>query len=454
LEGDKISNLIEISELAVGNSKKLGVDEVEGFVQRQRIIEVLLERGEIQSERVKIRRGIGIRAIKDKSVGFSFASVLDERTIRETCKDAFSLARASPKNPDWVSLPLPKRIPPAPDGLYDDDLSSLTSDEALNIVLEGYETAKEVDPRVSIDEGKLIVSSTEIAISNSHGISLYDRGTSIAFYLICVAKEKGKASSFAYEYDISRTLKGFSARKVGELAAKKALLSLGAKSIRPFRGDVILSPDVASEILFAPLISSVNADNVQRGRSLWANRIGESVSVRSLTIIDDGLLPYGLGSSPFDAEGVPSQRTIVIENGVLKSFLYDSYTANKANRESTGNAAREGYSSPPYISASNLLVSPGTKSLEEMISEVDRGVIVNRFSGKVSNESGEFSGIAKQAIYIEDGEMRFPLRETMISGNTFESLNKIAAIGRDRRATMMDVYTPPILIEEITITSK
>ena len=446
--------MIEIAESAVKISKKLGVDEAEGFVQRQRVIEIVLERGEIQSERMKIRRGIGIRVIKDKRMGFAFASMLDQQTIQETCRDASKLASVSPRNPDWVSLPLPEKIPPAPEGLYDENLANLTLDEALNMVLEGYEAAKEVDSRVSIDEGKLMVSSTEIAISNSHGISLYGKGTFISFYLICVAKEQGEASSFAYEYDVSRTLKDFSARRVGELAARKALLSLGARRIKSFRGDVILSPEVASEILFAPLISNVNADNVQRGRSLWADKIGEPVSARSLTVIDDGLLPYGLGSSPFDAEGVPSQKTVVIESGILKSFLYDSYTANKVNKKSTGNAARESYSSPPSISISNLLISPGTKSLEEMISEVNRGIFVNRFSGNVSDESGEFSGVAKQAVYIEGGEMKFPLRETMISGNAFESLNRIVAIGRDRRATMMSVYTPPILVEEVTIVSQ
>ena len=446
--------MIEIAESAVRSSKKLGVDEAEGFVQRQRVIEIVLERGEIQSERMKIRRGIGIRVIKDKRMGFAFASMLDQQTIQETCRDASKLASVSPRNPDWVSLPLPEKIPPSPEGLYDENLASLTLDEALNMVLEGYEAAKEADSQVSIDEGKLMVSSTEIAISNSHGISLYGKGTFISFYLICVAKEQGEASSFAYEYDVSRTLKDFSARGVGELAAKKALLSLGARRIKSFGGDVILSPEVASEILFAPLISNVNADNVQRGRSLWADKIGEPVSARSLTVIDDGLLPYGLGSSPFDAEGVPSQKTAVIENGILKSFLYDSYTANKVNKKSTGNAARESYSSPPSISISNLLISPGTKSLEEMISEVNKGIFVNRFSGNVSNESGEFSGVAKQAVYIESGEMKFPLRETMISGNAFESLNRIVAIGRDRRATMMSVYTPPILVEGVTIVSQ
>ena len=446
--------LIEAAELAVRECEKLGVDEVEGFAQTQRMVEIVLERGEIQSERTKIRRGIGIRVIKDKSLGFAYASTLNTRVMRKTCRDAFKLAKVSPENPDWISLPLPKKVPPTPKGLYDEELANLAPDEILNMAIMGYDAVRSTDPRVSIDDGKLSVLSTEVAISNSHGISLEGKGTAVSFFLVCIAKEAGESSSFAFEYEVARTLKGFSTERVGELAAKKALLSLGARKVKPFKGEALLSPDVAAEVLFQSVVSSVNADNVQRGRSLWADKIGENVSNPDLTLVDDGLLPYGLGSSPFDDEGVPSQKTLLIDNGVLKNFLFDSYTANKANTESTGNAVRGGYSSLPSISISNLLVKPGTKSLEDLISEVDRGIIIHRFSGRVMTESGEFSGVSKQASYIENGEMKFPLKETMISGNAFESLKNIVEIGRDRRATMMNIYTPPILVKEINIVSK
>jgi len=449
-----MTGLIEAAEFAVKECEKMGVDEAEGFVQKQRTVEIVFERGEIQNERTKTQQGIGARVIKDKKLGFAYASTLNRQVVLKTCKDAFKLARISPENSDWISLPHPKKIPPTPEGLYDEDLASLTPDEILSMAIQGYDAVKKVDPHVSIDEGKLSIFLIEVAISNSHGISLEGKGTAASFFLVCIAKKGGESSSFAYEYEVSRTLRGFSTEKVGELAAKKALMSLGARGVKPFKGEVLLSPDVAAEILFGPVISSVNADNVQRGRSIWADKIGENVSNRNLTVIDDGLLPYGLGSSPFDAEGVPSQKTLLIDNGILKNFLYDSYTANKANTESTGNAVRESYSSLPSISISNLLVEPGTKSFDDLVSEVDRGIIINRFSGSVAVESGEFSGVAKQASYVENGEVKFPLRETMISGNAFESLRNIVEIGRERRATMTSIYTPPILVKDIRIVSK
>ena len=120
-----------------------------------------------------------------------------------------------------------------------------------------------------IDDGKLLASTVEVAVVNSHGISLEEKSTILSLFLVCIAKEDGTASSFAYEYDISRTLRGFSPERVGELAAKKAIASLNPKSIGSFEGEVLLSPDVAADVLFGPVISSVNADNVQRGRSMW-----------------------------------------------------------------------------------------------------------------------------------------------------------------------------------------
>jgi len=446
--------LMDAAELAINICESLGVDEAETFVQKRRTTEIVLERGEIQSERSKTRLGIGIRVVKDKKLGFVHSSILDKPTIEKICGNALKLVETSPPNSEWVSLPLPKKVPQTPAGIYDEEVASLSCEEVLSLVAQGYDAAREAEPRASIDDGKLSASAVETAIANSHGISLEEKETILSFFLVCIAKEKEATSSFAYEYDISRTLQNFSPRKVGELAAKKASASLNPRGVKSFEGNAVLSPDVAADILFEPVISSVNADNVQRGRSIWANKICEEVSVPKLGLVDDGLLPYGIGSSSFDAEGVPSQRTVLIEKGVLRGFLYDSYSANKESVESTGNAARSDYSALPSISISNLLVEPGSKKIEDLISEVNKGVIVGRFSGNVNPQSGDFSGVAKQASYIENGEVKFPLGEAMISGNTFQALNNIVEIGSERRATLTGVYTPPILLKNMKIVSK
>jgi PmbA protein len=447
-------DLIDAAETAIKVCEGLGADEAEAFTRKQRVVEVVLERGEIQSERAKTQQGIGVRLIKDKKLGFTFSSVLDEKVMAKICQNAHKLAKMSPSNPDWVSLPQPRKIPPTPKGVYDEKVAGLSSEDALNLVAQGYDAVKNTDVRASIDDGKFSSFTINAAIANSHGIILEGAGTTVSFFLTCIAKENGESSSFSYEYDISRTLKDFNPERVGETGAKRAVESLHAKAVKPFEGELLLSPDVASEILFASVASTISADNVQRGRSMWADKIGGQVTEQSLTIADEGLLPYGVSSSPFDAEGVPCQRTSVIEKGVLKAFLFDNYTANKANVESTGNASRGGYSSLPGVSVSNLVITPKSGRLDDLISEVKKGITINRFSGNADPQSGDFSGLAKQASYIENGEVKFPLKETMISGNSFEALHNIVRIGRETRATLTGIYTPPILAKKIKIVSR
>jgi PmbA protein len=447
-------SLTDFTKLAVKYCEKIGVDEAEAFAQSQQTIEVVLERAEIQSERVKAQRGIGIRLIKNKKLGFAYASALSKASIEEACRNAQSLANVSIPNPDWVSLPKRAKLPKPPSGIFDAETGNMGGDEVLDLAMRSYDEAKGYDKRVGIDDGKFSMISNQVAISNSHEIEVEEKTTLLSGFLICVAKEHGEASSMAFEYDITTSLKDFSPERIGRFAAEKALSSLKPKAVGSFVGKVVLDSDPAVTILIQPIISSVNADNVQRGRSLWAKKLGEEVASQQLTITDDGLLPKGIGSSSFDSEGVSHQRTQVIKQGKLQSFLHSSFTANKEGKESTGNANRDSYNMLPSIFVSNLVVEAGKKKLEEMISEVDKGIIVRRFSGNVRPESGEFSGIAKQASYIEKGEIKYPLKETMISGNAFQAIMNIIEIGSETRPTFLKAYVPPITIDKINIISK
>ena len=447
-------NLTDLAKSAVKYCKKLGADEAEAFAQSQQIIEVVLERAEIQNERVKTQSGIGIRVIKDKKLGFAFASTLSKVSIEEACRNAQSLANVSIPNPGWVSLPAPAKLPKPPTGIFDAEAAGMGGDEVLNLVMRAYDEAKGYDERVAIADGKFSVVLTEAVISNSLGVEAEEKTTLLSGYLICIAKEHGEVSSMAFENDITRSLKDFSPERIGKLAAEKALASLKPKAVKSFTGRVILDSDPASAILIRPIISSVNADNLQRGRSLWAGKLEEEIASQQLTITDDGLFPKGIGSSSFDFEGVQRQKTPVIIRGKLKSFLHNSFTANKEKKKSTGNAHRDGYNMLPSIAVSNLIVEAGKKKLEEMISEVDKGIIVRRFSGNVRPESGEFSGIAKQASCIEKGEIKYPLKETMISGNAFQAIRNIIEIGSETRPTFLKAYVPPIMIDKVNIVSK
>ena len=446
--------LVENARLAVKYCERLGVDEAEAFAQSVQTSEVVLERAEIQNERIKTQRGIGIRVIKKKKLGFAFTSVLSKESLEQTCRTADSLANVSMPNPEWVSLPTVAKLPRTPTGIFDAETADMNANDVLKLAMKAYDWAKDCDKRVTIDDGKFSAVSSETVVTNSQGVEADGKGTLVSGYLVCVAKDRGEVSSMALEYDVARSLKDFSPKHIGKVAADRAVASLRPKAVASFTGKILLDCDVAAEILLQPVVASINADNVQRDRSLWAGKLGEKVASKKLTVVDDGLMPKGIGSSRFDAEGVPCQKTQVITAGKLENFLHNSFTANKEERKSTGNAFRDGYNMLPGIYVSNLVVRTGKKKLDDIIAEVDKGIIVRRFSGNVRSDSGEFSGVAKQASYIENGEIKYPLKETMVSGNAFQTLKNVVEIGSETRPTMFQAYVPPILVDRVNVISK
>lgn len=446
-------SLLTAVQSALKNCEKIGADEAEAYAQRTRTLEVVLERGGIQSERAKVHQGMGVLCIKQKKLGFAFTSDLSKDSVHTICKNAVKLAKTSIPNSDWVSLPTAASFPGSPVGIFDPKVATLRSNEVLDLAMRAYDAVHECDKRAVIDDGKFSSHVIEVAVSNSHGIKAWEKETLLSGSITCVARERGRTSSMAFEYGITRDI-NFSPENIGRSAAEKSIASIRPKRAESFTGKVILDPDPASQILFYPIFYSVNADNVQRKRSIWTDKTGEKVAVDNLTLTDDGLLPRGIGSSSFDAEGVPHQETPIITKGILKSFLHNSFTANKEKKRSTGNASRDSYRTLPRVFVSNFIVEPGKKKLDDVISEVDKGIIVRRFSGNVHPESGDFSGVAKQASFIENGEVKHALKETMISGNTFETLMNIVDIGSEIRPTFGRIYTPPILIDKVTIVSK
>jgi PmbA protein len=218
---------------------------------------------------------------------------------------------------------------------------------------------------------------------------------------------------------------------------------------------LIFTQFALQEILYYTLINSVKADSVERNQSPFKDKLGTKIGSEVLTIVDDGLLSGGLRTSSFDAEGVPHQKTPIIENGVLKSFLYDNYTAKKQGRESTGNASRAGYMSTPNIEATNFHILPGTKSSEALMAEVDDGLLVSYLQGAHSSNpvSGEFSVVATPGWKIHKGKTVHATRGVMLAGNIFELLKNVSAVGSNERK-MGQLVAPWLLVENVRVIGK
>jgi len=445
-------SLHELAGKAVRKAQNLGSTEAEAYVEHRRVMELFMEREDFKTFRMKEHFGVGVRSIVDKRIGFSHISRLSDESLEEVCKAAFKNAKLSPRLEDWISLPSPKPLPKV-EGIYDDQVVMLDEAGLVELAKRAYDAVYETDGRAHLDDGKITVEIVERAICNSNGILVGDEGTWISGYITCIASENGEVSSFAYTSRSARRLVDFKPEDIGSEAAKLAVRSLHPKRIEPFKGKVLFEWTPTASLLLSAIAYSVNAEMVQRKSSLWAGKINSKVAVDMLEIVDDGLLPAGLSTSSFDGEGVRRQKTPIIMSGTLKNYLYDSYTAYKEGRESTGNAGRGEYSTTPSISPSNMILKEGGKSIDDLILEMDKGLLVGRFSGNLNPSSGIFSGIAKQSVYVENGEIKHAVKETMISGNIYQLLNNIVEIGKPVRP-VYSAYVPPILIDGVNIVSK
>jgi PmbA protein len=231
-------------------------------------------------------------------------------------------------------------------------------------------------------------------------------------------------------------------------AAHRALRMLGAKKVKSQRVPVVFDPTMAGSFISA-VAGAANGDAVYKKSSVLAPLLGKAIAAAGVTIVDDGLLDRGLGTSPVDGEGVATRVTPIVERGVLRSFLYDAQTARKAKAKTTGNAMR-GYSSLPYIGTNNLRLEPGSATPEEIIKGVKRGLYVTAMLGRGADiVTGDYSRGAN-GLWIEDGALAFPVQEVTVAGNLLGMLKSIDAIGSDLQFRS-SVLAPTIRFAELTV---
>ncbi|MGA9985213.1 MAG: metallopeptidase TldD-related protein, partial [Acidobacteriaceae bacterium] len=235
---------------------------------------------------------------------------------------------------------------------------------------------------------------------------------------------------------------------VGQEAARRTLRMLDARRVATQQAPVVFAPEVARGLVGA-VFDAAAGDAIYRGASIFAGQLGEQVAASAVTVVDDGTIPGGFGTSPFDAEGLPSRRTVIVEKGVLKSYVLNTYAGRKLGMKSTGNAGR-GLAGNPYLDAGNLFLEAGSRAAEEIVRSVERGLYVTRMLGQgVNLVTGDYSRGAA-GLWIENGELLYPVHEITIAGNLREMLRNITAIGSDlvfRGATA----APTLRVDGMTI---
>jgi PmbA protein len=396
---------------------------------RELSIEFRDERVETLKEAEEI--GMGVRVLNRGRIGFAYSSDLDRAAILEVVDNAVNISNCMAED-KYQSLVEPSACYPQV-SCFDQQIVATTLEEKIALARTTEKVARNFDDRISLVEKSVYEDSQSFTmIMNSKGLNVSFRDNLASIYIALAARED-EDSQTGFAVMTRRNIADLDPEMCGREAAERAVRSLKAKSIDSQQLPCIMEPYVATRFM-GLLLPTLNGDAVLKGKSLWAGKIGESVASPMLNLIDDGTLPEGLASAPFDGEGTPARRNQLIKNGLLQSFLYDNYSGQKAGLQSTGNGRRGSFRSLPAIGSSNLMISPGTISLDQMINEIDSGLLITEVMGMhtANPVSGDFS-LGACGILIEAGRLTRPVRGITIAGNLHKLLQNIEALGSDLR---------------------
>ncbi|WP_413826943.1 TldD/PmbA family protein [Methanobrevibacter sp. UBA313] len=409
--------LNQILEEAERNISKY-CDEYEIFAENSKLLELDAQKSDLSFAKQEINLGIGIRVIQDNKLGFAFTS--DMNKISETAEKAYSNAKLNQEDSNFAFAE--KSSYPKIKNNYDKKNEELELDEMTSFMENILNTVEEKGCKPT--SGGFSRGSGEEIILNSNGVKASEKSTGFGAYIAVNAFKKDEFSS-AYD-SISSCNYDFNGEELAEKVSQLAIDSVGGENIDTGDKEVVLDYNAATGLLNT-FMSGFNADNVQRGRSILKDKVDQSIVSENLSIYDDGTIDAGLSSSKFDGEGTPSQKTELVKDGVLKGFIYDIYTANKAKIKSTGNGFRGSYSSTPGVSSSNIILDFNKMT---KIDEIDNGIIATDLLGAHTANpiSGDFSVEVNNGFLIENGEITKPIKKAMISGNVFETFKNCEAI--------------------------
>ena len=424
-------NYEQLAKKLVQRAKRKGASQAEAYLEIGRSSSCRVRDGKIEDLTQSTSKGVGIRVVVQNRLGFAYTSDFDPSSLDSFVDRAVQLAEAAAPNklnglPKATDLGKLEKL----DDLFDPAVANLSADWKLKAALEVEKAGKAYDPRVrtfdNVGAGDHVV---DVVVASSEGALGSYSGTYVYVYAVPVASE-GDQLQTAYWVDYKRFLDTLDAPEaIGREAARRAVRMLGAKKVKSQKVPVIFDPLMAASFV-STIAQAANGDMVFKKSSVFAPLLGKKIGPEAVTVVDDGRLPRGLGTAPFDGEGVPTRRTAILEKGKLSSFLYDAFTARKAKAKSTANASRS-YNSLPSIGPNNLYLEPGAKPPEALIREVKNGFYVTAMLGKGADlVTGDYSRGAN-GLWIENGELARPVQEVTVAGNLLEMISRIDGIGSD-----------------------
>lgn len=423
--------------------------EVTGFSEGVLVIEAKQQMVE-RMQRAE-SRGIAIRTIKDLRQGTAATTEINAKSVNQAVQSALAAMKKVSQSEDAL-LPKPQKS----GGLIDEDtgrpIAEINDNEKTSLALTLESEALASDNRISrVQHPRYEERTTEIMVLNSHGINASARRSLCSCELKVVA-DAGSGAESSYEFEFSASFDRLDASALAKRAAKCALDKLGARKTQGGKMPVLFGNRAASAMarLIAP---SFFADNVQRGKSMLSGFRGEPFFNPLVTIVDDGLMPNGLGSFLFDAEGTPKRRTLMVRDGVIESWLYDGPRAVRDKVESSGNSVRDGLGRLPCIGVGNCFLKAGSFSFASLMKQMNNGLYVTDLLGvhTANPISGSFS-LGAEGFMIDQGVAIYPVRGFTIAGNVHDVFKKVLGIGDDLKF-FGSFGAPSMLVEELMIGS-
>jgi len=426
------TDLREVAQDIVRRAMKGGSTAAECVAREGDEFSTLVRLGQVETLKESGSRSIGVRIFFGQRSASTYSSDFSRSGLDRMLNSALELAKITSEDPFGG-------IPPADQlgqihgdlDLYHEDVYSLPGPERIDYARRTEKAALDFDPRIKNSEGGSFDAATgHKVLANSHGFVGEFSRSYCSVAAVPIAQTDEGAMQRDYWFSVARTLKKLdSPEKVGRIAAERTLRRLGARKAKTAKVPVVFDPMVSTSIL-EHIFEGINGDSVYRGASFLAGKLGQKIAGDNVTIIDDGTIAGGFGTSPFDGEGIPTRRTVVIENGVLKSYLLNTYTARKLGLQTTGNASR-GLAGTPGIGPGNYFLQPGRKSRQDLIANIKEGLYVTEFLGQgVNLVTGDYSRGAS-GLWISNGELTYPVEEITVAGNLKDLFFNISEIAGD-----------------------
>jgi PmbA protein len=445
------TDLRELAQDIVRRAMAGGATAAECVVREGDEFSTLVRLGQVETLKESGSKAIGLRVFHGQRAASTYSSDFSRDSLDRMVKSALELAKITSEDP-YAGIPEPSQLGSLKGDLdlYSADVYSLPGEERISYARRTEKAALDYDARIKNSEGGSFDAATgHKVLANSHGFVGEYRRSYCSIAAVPIAQSDSGAMQRDYWFSVARSLSRLeSPEHVGQVAAQRTLRRLGARKVKTAQVPIVLDPMVANSIL-DHIFEGVNGDSVYRGASFLAGKVGQKIAADKVNVIDDGTMSGGFGTSPFDGEGIPTRRTVVIENGVLKSYLLNTYTAKKLGLQTTANASR-GLAGTPGIGPGNYFLQPGTKAPKEIIAAIPQGLYVTELLGHGANlVTGDYSRGAS-GLWISGGELAYPVEEITVAGNLKEIFLNISEIGNDLEFRG-SVACPTIRIDCLTV---